>query len=362
VHAALARRLPIVVIAALCVAFPAATDAAKRKPAKLTVETRNLYLGGDIAEPIGSKTKAEFSQKNTDVWNTVRQTNFPARAKLLVKEIKQNKPDLVAMQEVALWRRTATGTHDVKPTIVVYDFLKSLQKELKKQHLSYAVGSKQNETTAQGPTDLGYDVQFTLRDVILVKRGKDVKIRKHSGKNYKTKLNVPTAAGPVTVKRGFTYVDLTYHGRKLRFVDTHLESFLDATRVAQSKELVGKGGPLRSKQDTILAGDMNSDRKGLGGNGPGAYDTISKAGFSDAWVKIKGKSNLGLTCCFTKTVNDPPSYKFNSHIDQIFYKNRHKGDIKGKRAKLIGHDPKNRTATGLWPSDHGSWVGVFSLK
>jgi hypothetical protein len=33
-----------------------------------------------------------------------------------------------------------------------------------------------------------------------------------------------------------------------------------------------------------------------------------------------------------------------------------KGDIKVKKSRLIGLDPANRTASGLWPSDHAGLV------
>ena len=118
----------------LALAAPAAADAAKRKPAKLNVMTRNIYLGGDISKPIGSTSNAEFASKNSEVWRNVRKTDFPARAKLLAKEIRSTKPDVIGLQEVALWRKSPDGASDgqqTASTIVVYDFLALLQAELR---------------------------------------------------------------------------------------------------------------------------------------------------------------------------------------------------------------------------------------
>jgi endonuclease/exonuclease/phosphatase family metal-dependent hydrolase len=365
VHAALVR-LSLAVLA-LCVAFPPFADAATRKPAKLSVMTRNIYLGGDISKPIGTSTPAEFSHKNTEVWQNVQKTDFPARAKVLANEIRKTKPDVIGLQEVALWRKSPDGTVDgqqTASTIVVYDFLKLLQGELKARKLSYRVGMSQREADVEGPTDLNYDVRLTMRDVTLVKKRKGLKIRKKGGKNYKERISVNTAVGPVTVLRGYNYVDLSNSGRKLRFVDTHLEAFLDGPREKQARELVAKGGPTRTKQPVILVGDMNSDPNNAAGANPAAYNVIRKAGFRDAWIAIKGKSNKGYACCMKREdILDPPPAPFDHRIDHIFFKPRKKGDIKGgKTARIVGGDPNNRTPAGLWPSDHGGWVGTFSMK
>ena len=46
------------------------------------------------------------------LWAEVQSTDFPVRSKLLAREIKQTKPDLIGMQEVAIWRRGPDGLKD----------------------------------------------------------------------------------------------------------------------------------------------------------------------------------------------------------------------------------------------------------
>jgi hypothetical protein len=58
-------RLLLLPLAALLAAAPAAE--AKPGP-KLTVMTRNIYLGGNIALPIGATSRADFEQKTTPLW------------------------------------------------------------------------------------------------------------------------------------------------------------------------------------------------------------------------------------------------------------------------------------------------------
>jgi endonuclease/exonuclease/phosphatase family metal-dependent hydrolase len=352
-------------IFALCLlslAAPAAADAAKRKPAKLSVMTRNIYLGGDISKPIGTTSFSDFAAKNGEVWRNVRKTDFPARAKLLAKEIRSTKPDVIGLQEVALWRKSPDGASDgqqTASTIVVYDFLALLQAELRAVGMRYSLGHSQREIDVEGPTDEGYDVRLTMRDVILVRRQKGTKVTRRGGKNYVARLSVPTAVGPVNVIRGYGYVDLTHKKRKLRIVNTHLEAFLEDQRVAQAKELVARGGPTRVKRPVILTGDMNSDPNNADGASPVAYRTIRNAGFRDAWDTIKGRSNPGYACCMNREdIMDPPPAPFDHQIDHIFTKPR----IGGTKAVIVGGNPNNRTATGLWPSDHGGWVAYFRLK
>jgi len=355
--------------ALLIFAGPAVAEAASQesKAPKLSVMTRNIYLGADIARPIGSKTIEEFEQKNQIVWDTVVKTNFPARAKLLAKEIKDTRPDFIGLQEVALWRKGPKG-NPAPATDVAYDFLKSLQKEIKARGLSYRVGSVQQEANVEGPTTSDGDVRLTMRDVILVKKRRGLTITGKKGANFKARITVPTAAGPVTVKRGWTYVNAKLDGVKFRFINTHLEAFLASTRLAQTKELVGKGGPTNTNLPMILVGDMNSDAKGDpdGEGDPAPYKAIVKTGFTDAWTQIKGRDkgrDKGYVCCLKReTADDPPPFPADHRIDHIFTL-RGLTQIKGLKAEKVGIDPKNRTkgSPRLWPSDHGGWVGTFQL-
>ena len=114
------------------------------------------------------------------MWDIVEQTNFPARAKLLAKEIKSTKPDLIGLQEVALWRKGPKG-NPAPATGVAFDFLKLLRKEIKARGLKYSVGSVQQEADVEGPTTSDGDVRLTMRDVILVKKRKGLDDHRQEG-------------------------------------------------------------------------------------------------------------------------------------------------------------------------------------
>ncbi|MEA2134449.1 MAG: hypothetical protein QOC68_2358 [Solirubrobacteraceae bacterium] len=355
---AMPTRVLLLSIAALLAVVPAAE--AKRGP-KLTVMTRNVYLGGNIAGPIPAPTRDEFEQKATALWQTVAATDFPARAKLLAREVTRTKPDVIGMQEVALWRRGTDGVQDgtaTRATTVVYDFLKSLRSELRAAGERYRVGSVQTEADLEAPVSLGYDVRLTMRDVVLVRVRKGLKIRRRLGDNYAAVLEVPTAIGTLASRRGWAGVDLSLARRRVRVVDTHLEAFSDDHRLRQATELLGAGGPVRSQKRVIVTGDINSDPNGATGADPAAYRKFLAAGLKDTWLSVRPRSP-GFSCCFkTETIKDPPPAPFDHRVDHVFTK----GGLPVLGGRVVGYEPANRSASGLWPSDHGGAVMTLRLR
>lgn len=352
-------------VALLAVPPASAAQAPRKKSPKLTVMTRNVYLGGNIALPIGSQTREEFEQRNTVVFDTVIATDFPARAKLLAREVAGAKPDLIGLQEVALWR---TGPKDdpAAATKVRFDFLRLLRAELRRRGLRYRVGSVQPEADVEGPTTDYGDVRLTMRDVVLVKRRKGLRVVRRGGKNFKARLSVPTPVGALVSKRGYAFVDVALKGRRLRFIDTHLEAFSGDLRLDQAKELIARRGPARTRLPLILLGDLNSDAEGDpdGEGDPKPYRALRRFGFKDAWTQINPRKD-GFACCLEgDDLLDPPPFGADHRIDHVLVKQRKGGRgtrLRGLRARTIGLDPGNRTDSGLWPSDHGGVVAVFRL-
>ena len=350
------RAAPILILLALV-----AAPAAEAKAPKLTVMTRNVYLGGNIAGPIPATDRADFERRASALWAAVHTTNFPARAKLLAREVKRTKPDLIGMQEVALWRRGADGVQDgtaTPATIPVYDFLHSIVSELRRAGLRYRIASLHHEADLEAPVSEGYDVRLTMRDVVLMRVRKGLRLRHRLGANYKAVLQVPTAIGTLASRRGWTGADLALDGKRFRFLTTHLEAFSDDHRLRQAAELLRANGPVKHQKRVIVTGDINSDPTGATGAKPEAYRKFISAGLTDTWLSLR-PLRPGFSCCFKQeTIMDPPPAPFDHRVDHVFAK----GKVRVLRGEVIGGDPDNRSPSGLWPSDHGGVVMTLRLR
>jgi endonuclease/exonuclease/phosphatase family metal-dependent hydrolase len=337
----------LALIAAL--ALPAGASAASDRD--VTVMTRNLYLGADIITAAAATSLDDLKLRATAIFGTVQQTNFPVRAKAIAREIDANDPDLVGLQEVALWRRTPDGvTNAVKDANqVVYDFLAILQKEIKARGLSYRAAVSKQEADFEVPTSLNYDIRLTMRDVILVRSGKGakVKVAKTLKGNFADKLTVNVPSGPIESLRGWTAVDARAGERSFRFVNTHLEAYGGELRERQAKQLLR--GPLASKKkDIILVGDLNSDTRDANPEGL-AIKAIRSAGFVDAFKKAPATSGQDEKL-------DNPTSKLKRYIDHIMSR----PTLRTIRTKVVGNRPADRVS-GLWPSDHAGTVATLRL-
>jgi hypothetical protein len=75
----------------------------------LIVMTRNMYFGTDLAEVIGATTFEEFAVEVAEAYTEVQQSDIPARAAAIAGEIESTHPDLVGLQEAAVWRTGPFG-------------------------------------------------------------------------------------------------------------------------------------------------------------------------------------------------------------------------------------------------------------
>lgn len=353
------RALALAVVAAVAVTGVALPATAGAKPTTVKVMTRNLYLGADLVPAILAGTPGEAREAAGDIYEAVVDTNFTARAKLIAEEIRRSNPHLIGLQEVAVWRRGQRGAADgpaTPATEVVYDFLDTLRHELDRLGLDYRVASVQREADIELPTSISgddaaeFDGRLTMHDAILVRR--DVKTHNNQRANYDASLTVPTQLGTVDVLRGWNAIDVRKVGRRevrFRFVNTHLEAFLAATRTQQAEELVGPSGAVDTSRPVILLGDLNSDPAGAPADAA-AYNVVTDAGFADRGVEVN-------TCCFGAAITDPAP-TFGSRIDHVMAR----GSVSELGSRLIGVDPALRTNTGLWPSDHGGVVARLRVR
>ena len=345
---------------------------------KVTVMTRNVYLGADLGPALAASTIPAAVDGGGVIWAEVQATNFPERAVPLAEEIDESDADLVGLQEVALWRTQTPSdlggpplTPGTPATEVAYDFLALLLAELDKLGGDYEVVHVQDEFDAELPVDVDasdatgsppfgaeLDVRLTMRDVILRKKDSKVQVSNPTGAHYQT-LFTPLIGGalPLPVKRGWQSVEASFGGKhndkhQFRFVNTHLEAFgEDTIREAQAKELFAAGGPLVTDKQVILVGDLNSGteaRHNIHDTDQLAFSALLGFGMND--------NGAVQSCCYSDIFD--PTQVFDHTVDHVLTKPA----LKTKRAFVTGNDPGERTPSGLWPSDHGGVVSTLKLQ
>jgi endonuclease/exonuclease/phosphatase family metal-dependent hydrolase len=332
------RVAPLLAGAALFIAVPGAHAAAKTTD--VTVMTRNLFLGADLPPLALAQPGADFEAKAGTMLNQVTATDPNARMKLIAGEIAKAKPDLVGLQEVSLWR---TGPKGKPPaTNVKYDFLGTIVKTLAKRGAHYRVVAHKYGFNVEGPTDQGVDVRLTLGDAILARRG--VKVSHSRSGIFHHQLHFNTKAlGDVNVNRTWNALDAVVRGARIHVVNSHLEAYSPDFRLQQARELVK--GPLRSKLPTILLGDLNSGPTLAKPEDRPPYKAIAAAGF-------KPRRTGKFSCCFDDLAKNAG---WNHNVDWIMSKPA----MKLVRSSITGRE---KTASGLHPSDHGGVVSVLRVR
>jgi endonuclease/exonuclease/phosphatase family metal-dependent hydrolase len=343
---------------------------------KVTVMTRNLFLGADLSPAIGAPGIPEAIDGAGVIWNEFQSTRFPERAVPLAREIKRAKPDLVGLQEVALWRQQTPsdgGAPPISPlpgatpaTEVVQDFLAILLRELNNVGAKYEVVVVQDEFDGELPVDADgsdatgtgplavfgadFDARLTMRDVILVRKGSKVKLGETAQAHYQTRFEPSVSGILIPVDRGWVSVEAAVGRFEFRFVNTHLEAFGDPTiREAQARELIA--GPLNTQKQLILVGDLNS--------GVARHNEPERPGDDLAFRALEafGMTDNGAvqSCCYSDLFD--PTQVFDHTVDHVLTK----PGLETKEAFVTGNDPRERTPSGLWPSDHGGVVSRLEL-
>jgi endonuclease/exonuclease/phosphatase family metal-dependent hydrolase len=353
-------------------------------PKEVNVMTRNLYLGADLAPAISASGLTAFTEATGQILREVTANNFPTRAKGLAQEILKKKPDLVGLQEVALWR-TGPPSLEVflnsgaKPTAtaVRYDYLAELLAQLNKgkgkggkgkpqyrvavsqDEFDFEAPANENGVAGDGPNgaiaNAEINGRLTMRDVILVRNGAGVTFKHPQAAHFANLLVVTVSGVNLSVTRGWTAVDAKVRGsHAFRFVNTHLEAFDPATQVPsiralQAGELVAPGGPATTSLPVVLLGDLNSDDDTVEPGDQQAYRTLLGAGMRER------STNDPLSCCLKSSLLAVGAggsvADFNHQVDHVM--TRDPKEIKLKASSVTGRQPVN----GFWDSDH---AGLFS--
>lgn len=368
-------KLAAIFLMVVVFAFSAVPEAfCKRLRAKdqTTVMTQNLYVGADILLVAQATSLDQIPFLVATTFNNIILSDFQGRAERIAARIAAEDPDLVALQEVSLLRRQSPGDFmqgNPNPAeAVVTDYLAILLEELNALGLSYRVAAVVENANIEMPMFAGFeggipkldDVRLTDRDVILARS--NVETWNAESHSFLTNYVAFVGSMPIVFKRGFLVVTAKVHGEIFRFANAHLEVRENtvqvdgdtvAVQLLQAEELTNA---LKDERlPVILVGDFNSSSMDPCGF---AYSYIRDEGYADMWNhRVTGNCEQGYTCCQDENLSNPES-ALSERIDHIFFRNR-SGCVGPVAARRVGHEPEDRTGSGLWPSDHAGVVAFF---
>ncbi|MEZ5185520.1 MAG: hypothetical protein R2720_07220 [Candidatus Nanopelagicales bacterium] len=354
------------------VAVPVPAQAAK-KGGMLKVMTQNLYLGADLfpAVEAASQGTQAFLVAAAKVYQDAIASDFPTRAAALAKTVKQQKPDIIGLQEVTQW--IATRNASTGADLPNQDFLKILKKALKAEGLKYKVAGV-SDNAALGPFPYidptmncgqpsgilpsGWPcaIQMKDRDVILVNtETKNLSYKKKTVRSgqYTSQQKFTIAGQTIAFDRGYVYLDMVYNGAPFRFANTHLEVGGDSAPIQekQAKQFVKivKKGAGR----VIATGDFNSDV--YGAYSPKSYKILTRSYFKDAWKRKR--DGKGLSCCQNADLSNPVSEN-DTRIDLVLTH----GKVKSKSGANTNVTPFRQAPVPLWESDHAGVVTKLKVS
>lgn len=344
----------LAVIAVVGVAgSPASATASVPAPpptSHVTVMTRNLYLGADLTPLVTATTPDELAAAVKQILTAVVASNPPLRMGWVADEIAAEHPDVVGLQEAALWQiQTAAGTQ-------TFDFVQLILHALAMQGLHYRVAVEQTnfDSSVQLPgVQLG--ASFADHDAILVNADDPayrLKVLDTGAAHYASQLSFPTLLGPIDFDRGYVWADVRTSGRVWRAVDTHFEAYpgfgtqLHDYTADQAEELAAA---LSGQKRTVVLGDLNSSPDNPLAQG---YSVLLDNGYSDAWTALH-PTLPGLTCCRN---DDLSGGTLSERIDYALYR----GPITPLSASVIGVAPRSDTPP-RWPSDHAGVLATVAI-
>jgi len=322
----------------------------------VTIMTQNVDAGSDLSYILGLfGTQPQLGVDLTLA--EIQASKIPLRADLLATQIALRKPDILALQEVTLWR---VGPTPDTATSVLYDQLELLRSALSAHGVPYQIVTVDYLTDIALPGSVGA-LRVTDRNAVLVRSGPcppEFHISDVQTHLYDAAFDF---AG-LQVRAGWISADLHVRNRHLRFVTTHLESAIPgipeatAIQVAQANELIDS---LRNTTAPIvLAGDFNSDANF--GSGPDATPSVfllEAAGYADTW-KMAHPSHPGPTWPLFLEDQTPPNFFARAvpfeRIDLFFSEG-----IQAERIeRVLAPVPSGLPSYG---SDHAGVLATFHL-
>jgi endonuclease/exonuclease/phosphatase family metal-dependent hydrolase len=326
----------------------------------VTVMSYNLFQGSELTQALTATSIPGLFAAASAIEAQVAATDIPGRAQAWANEVAAAGPDVLALQEASLWRTqspssTLTTGHQTPATTVQYDFIATLIDDLAVKGLHYTVVGTVNGLDIQSPDLAGNEIRLTDRVAILARADEppgQLRWTNVQSADYQARFTgqVGGSEGPSIVDlNGWVSADFTKRGETFRVVTTHLDALIPSVNALQAQELLA--GPANTNLPVIVMGDLNSPADASGSSS--LY--FLAAGFQDTWAATH-PGDPGYTCCQSEFLNNPTS-QLNERIDYIFSR----GGFRPDSMSILGASAADKTASGLWPSDHASITATLGL-
>ncbi len=328
-------------------------------PGVVKVMSRNVYVGTDVDIVLEATDPYQIPILVKYAYDMLIATDYYARADALAEEIEKTLPHVIGLQEMSKTYRQTPGDfllgNPQPASDLQFDFFDIFMTALEARGLNYTlVDSVQNAdvevpmlTGFNGDIPLLDDVRLVDHDAILVRD--DVTYSNPVSVRYDSMLVIEFDEGiGITIPRGYVAVDVQVGQTAFVFANTHLEAVpLIPLRMGQATQLLNDLA--EESLPVIIVGDFNS-RATTGTT----YQYVLSQGYTDAWINNTLTYNPdGYTFGHDSGLKNE-DVNFFERIDFVFVKAPN-GPTYGE-SFVLGDELRDRTPSGLWPSDHGGVV------
>lgn len=301
---------------------------------RVRVGTYNLYLGADLSLVLGDRTPEELRRNAEVVRRQLEATAFPDRVDALARVIARQRLDLLGVQELCIWRVDGE---------LLWDYTALLLDALGRQGAPYELVADLPTFRGQGALDgEGTAVELALegRNAILRRRDSAVAVVEATVGVFEGAFTTSVLGGrQITLTRGWCAAHCAVEGGTqagFRFAVTHTEAYDEEARNRQRDELVTALSD--GREPLAVVGDFNA-----------TPDTVAMPdGLVDAWTAAGHLTDdpRGRTFGHAGDLRNEEC-TMRERIDYVWVRGM---EVTGCRT--FGVAPGDRSASGLWPSDH----------
>lgn len=335
----------------------------------IRIYSQNVYPGFNI-DTVSAALERAIESNDPSIFFTALtigmavfdSTDWRERAARMVLEIERQDPDVVSLNEMITLDRQGFGllyAYHILPIDFAdgkTDFLGVFEQELAKRGLHYKLVDSLPLTNALvdlsgqlGLPDLTVYARYQDRDALFVRQ--DVGVANVTADTFTVAFQQV-----VTQLRGWIGADLTARGKTWHFVETHPDPAWVGSPT-HIQELLASVASVTLP--VIIAGDLNLEPSAT------EHAQLLNAGFVDLWTSRLGPAPTdnpnGFTCCESDALRNPTPTLV-KRIDYVMARPAGGYRVGPVRFSIFGDDLSDRTATGMWPSDHAGLLAGLVMQ